>query len=203
MLLLLTGFLFLPSPYTIILALPVFLIGLLLIWTSKLKNKFKVLCTIMPIVLFVPYAQLVMYLFKNSLGSETKIDLIIDEDFYGKIVIINNLDCSNKHEVGKRTKIFVPENGITHYNGEPIINNIFTRVLERNKKGETKELNWNILSKDEKGIIMDETNGIVYDGESYKVNVIVIGKEIQLDIGIASSEEEIKKYIKKCKNEHY
>lgn len=201
--LLILGFLLLPSPYTLTLAIPVFFIGLFIIWTTKQSNNFKMLCAVMPIILFFPYSQLTSNLYKNSLRPETKIDLIIDENFVGKIIIINNLNCSKSHEIGKRTQIIVPDNGITHYNGKPKISSILTRVIERSKAGETKELNWHKLDEGEKGVTMGGHNGIVVEGKSYKVNVIEIGTEFSWEIGISSLEDEITKYIKDCKSEDY
>lgn len=138
------------------------------------------------------------------MGPETKIDLIIDEEFHGKVIIVNNLGCTNTNEVGKRTKITIPKNGIAHYNGNPKISKMYTKVIEKSKTGKTKELNWFKLAKGEKGIVMEGGGGAVaVDGISYKLSVIEIDTQPSWELGITSMEEEIRQYIKKCKSEHY
>ena len=195
------GFLFLPSPYTIMIALPIFIVGLLMVWGSNQSTKFILLCTILPIVLFYPYAQLVGYLYKNNLGPETKIDLIIEDDFVGKIIIVNNLTCPDLHDFDKRTRIVVPANGITHYPGTPRINSIYTRVIERRNIQDEKELKWHEFSEGAKGIVSEGSNGVRFEDKSYELNVIEIGYEISLDFAIKKSlKEEIIQYIKNCEN---
>ena len=198
LLILIVGFLFLASPYTIIIALPVFVLGLLIILTTKQSITFKVLCIVLPIILFVPYTKLVFYIHKMNQGPETKIDLIIEEGFVGKIVVVNNLDCPISHEFNKRTKVIVPNNGITHYPGKPKINNYFTRVIEKSKNGSTKELNWHNLPNGEKGVILEGRSGVVVEGRSFEFNVIEIGNGSPTEFGIASLEDKIVQYIKNC-----
>lgn len=199
--LLIVGFLLSPSPYTIIIAMPIFLLGLIVIWSTNQSTIFKLLCTILPIILFVPYTKLVFKIHKERKGSETKIDLVIKENFVGKIFIVNNLDCPVQHETDKRTRIVVPENGVTHYTASPVINHIFTNII-RDKKNGVEHIKWFDIPEGEVGVLSYGSSGVEVDGESYKLNIVEIDSNLSLEIDITPEEErQIIQYIKQCKRE--
>lgn len=133
------------------------------------------------------------------MGQKKKIDFIIQENFAGQIIIINNLDCPTNHEIGRRTKIYVPDHGITHCKGTfPSISQTYTRVIQQNKEGKSKELNWYDLSKGEKGISMTGRQGIIVDDKRYTTHTIGISGGFSRRMRSGSIKKEAIQYVRNC-----
>lgn len=114
------GFLISLNPYWLIIAIPIFLIGVVLLILSNKSRLEKVLWTIIPIALWYPGMFLFMYLIGNiGTAMAQKIDFIFKEDFEGKAMVIYNMKCGQEvYKIDEREQLEIPENGILLYKGE-------------------------------------------------------------------------------------
>ena len=108
------------SPYVIIFTIPVFIIGVTLLWFSKKRVLTKILWTILPILLWYPALATFMFLY-GAIGKVTaqKLDFIFSDGFKGNVIVVGNIPCGQpiiKKE--NREQLFVPRNGILLYQGE-------------------------------------------------------------------------------------
>ncbi|MEB2781483.1 hypothetical protein U3A58_13865 [Algoriphagus sp. C2-6-M1] len=108
------------NPYLLIFTVPVYLIGVGLIWLSKTKVLQKTLWTVLPGILWYPSFHVFMYS-TGTIGTATaqKLDLYFPADFNGKAVIVRQIDCGQEVIIKDgREQLNFPENGILLYKGE-------------------------------------------------------------------------------------
>lgn len=108
------------NPYWLIFTVPVFLLGVLLVFISKKTLKRKILWTALPILAWYPGMQLFFYL-SGTIGTATaqKIDMIFPSDFKGRAIIISEMTCGQPIEIiDDREQLVFPDNGILLYQGE-------------------------------------------------------------------------------------
>ncbi|GMQ30892.1 DUF6843 domain-containing protein [Algoriphagus confluentis] len=106
-------------PFLIIQVFPFFFIGIGFVWFSRVKVLTKVICTVLPVILWFPFFNL--FLFSTSLfykETAQKIDFNFPENFEGKAIVVQQISCGQ--EVSKkngREQLNFPENGILLYQG--------------------------------------------------------------------------------------
>jgi len=108
------------NPYLLIFTVPVFLIGVGLLWFSKTKILTKTLWTVLPLLFWYPSMHLFFYL-SGIIGTATaqKLDFNFPDNFKGKAIVVQQIDCGQ--EILKkdgREQLNFPENGILLYNGK-------------------------------------------------------------------------------------
>ena len=74
------------SPYWIIFIIPLFLIGVVILWTTERTIKQKLLWTIAPIVIWIPTVYFFMYT-DGKLGkwAAQKFDFVFPDKFRGRL----------------------------------------------------------------------------------------------------------------------
>ncbi len=108
------------NPYWLIFAIPIFLLGVILVFTSPGKIKTKVLSSIIPIIAWYP-GMLLFYLVIDTAGAATaqKIDLIFPGNFRGRAIVVSEMKCGQPVKVIEgREQLVFPENGILLYQGK-------------------------------------------------------------------------------------
>jgi len=98
------------NPYWIIFGGPVFIIGLLIVWLSKIKLKTKLLTTFLPLLLWFPGMLAFFFLASKHMTPET---FLIPKDFRGQITLIYNEPCGQTvPKVDGRLIYKIPDNGV-------------------------------------------------------------------------------------------
>lgn len=98
------------NPYWIIFGGPVFIIGLLIVWLSKIKLKTKLLTTFLPLLLWYPGMLAFVFLASKHMTPET---FLIPKDFRGQITLIYNEPCGQTvPKVDGRLIYKIPDNGV-------------------------------------------------------------------------------------------
>lgn len=98
------------NPYWIIFGGPVFIIGLLIVWLSKIKLKTKLLTTFLPLLLWYPGMLAFLFLVSKHMTPET---FLIPKDFRGQITLIYNEPCGQTvPKVDGRLIYKIPDNGV-------------------------------------------------------------------------------------------
>ena len=108
------------NPYLLIFTVPVFIIGVGLLWFSKTKILTKTLWTVLPLIFWYPSMHLFFYL-SGIIGTATaqKLDFNFPDNFKGKAIVVQQIDCGQ--EILKkdgREQLNFPENGILLYKGK-------------------------------------------------------------------------------------
>jgi hypothetical protein len=135
-------FLFSINPYLLIFTVPVFLIGVGLLWFSKTKILNKTLWTVLPVILWYPSFYVFMYL-TGTIGTATaqKLDFNFPENFKGKAVIVRQIDCGQEVIIQDgREQLNFPENGILLYKGEIESGYINHQYFYRTATGEKSKI---------------------------------------------------------------
>jgi hypothetical protein len=93
----------------LILGVPAFFIGCILVFVSMRSIKTKLLTTIVPLVLYIPFTYAFLYLYNYS----TPKTILIPENFQGNLRIIYEEKCGSNYmeQNGVKTLVF-PDNGI-------------------------------------------------------------------------------------------
>lgn len=106
-------------PFLITQVFPFFFIGVGLVWFSKVKVLTKAICTLLPVILWVPFFNL--FIFSTGLfykETAQKVDFNFPENFEGKAIVVQQIACGQ--EVSKkngREQLNFPDNGILLYQG--------------------------------------------------------------------------------------
>lgn len=95
--------------YLLIYGIPTFSVGAILVLQSKRTNLAKLLTTLIPIILYIPFTFLFLYFYNYS----TPKAILISNNFEGNLRVVYNEKCGRNYDKigGVRTLIF-PENGI-------------------------------------------------------------------------------------------
>lgn len=152
------------NPYLLIFTAPVFIIGAILIYLSKLKTVEKALWTSLPILLWYPTFFLYMYL-SGVLGTAfaQKLDFIFPASFTGKVVIIENMPCGQLPTIENgREQLFIPLNGVLLYK-------------DKLKKGYVNHKYYRLLTSGQKVELPERANYMYFDSEKKKSDSKVIG----------------------------
>ena len=136
------GFLISLNPYWLIIAIPIFIIGVVLVYLSNKSKLKKLLWTIIPIVLWYPGMFLFMYLIGNvGTAMAQKIDFIFIEGYEGKAMVISNMECGQKvYKFENREQLEIPQNGVLLYQGEIKSGYINHNYYFENKAGKKTEI---------------------------------------------------------------
>ncbi|WP_157580091.1 DUF6843 domain-containing protein [Rudanella lutea] len=111
------------SFYLLVLGLPTFLVGVILIFLSKQNIKTKLLTTLIPLILYVPSTFLFLYAYNYS----TPKTILIPNNFEGNLRVVYEENCGRNYDKtdGVKTLTF-PDNGIL------ILNEDFDRHVNYN-----------------------------------------------------------------------
>lgn len=138
--LIIIGFAVSINPYWILFAIPIFIVGSIVLWTTSRTIFQKALWTIVPLLIWYPSMNLFLYA-NAELGkwNAQKIDFIFPDKFYGRVVIVTNCPCGQGiQKNGQREQIIIPENGILLYKGKIKTGymdyNYYTKDSSDNKK---------------------------------------------------------------------
>lgn len=130
------------NPYLIIFSAPIFLVGVIILWLSKIKTAIKLLWTFLPLVLWYPSMHLFFYL-SGVIGTATaqKLVFIFPADFSGKVVIVEKINCGQAiNKIDGREQLIIPDNGILLYQGELKDGYINHRYYYTKKNGYKREI---------------------------------------------------------------
>jgi hypothetical protein len=106
--------------YFAIYSIPVFIIGVIILWTSKKKIITKILFTIIPIIVWYPSTNAFWYL-SGIIGKSNaqKLDFNFPDNFKGAAVVVHQIDCGQDIiKINGREQLNIPENGILLYKGK-------------------------------------------------------------------------------------
>lgn len=130
------------SPYAVlIIGIPIFVIGLICLWISKINRNTKLLWSVIPPILWFPLTTLWLFIY-NSIGqmNAQKIDYYINESFSGRLIIVES-QCGNDPIVkNDRLQFEIPENGVCFFKGELKSGHIDRRVFLKQTNGKTVQL---------------------------------------------------------------
>ncbi|MDT3738791.1 MAG: hypothetical protein RO257_04745 [Candidatus Kapabacteria bacterium] len=97
------------SFYLLIFGIPIFLIGVVLVFLSKQATKVKLITTLTPIVLYIPLTFLFLYVYNYS----TPKTILIPKDFEGNLRVVYEEKCGYNYDKSEGVKTMnFPENGI-------------------------------------------------------------------------------------------
>jgi len=85
------------NPYWILFSVPVFLVGISILWLSKRSKKTKLTWTLLPIILWFPF--IIIFSAVTRVIATTmakKVDLLFPAGFTGKAVIIEAMPFGQK-----------------------------------------------------------------------------------------------------------
>ncbi len=125
-----------------IFVLPVFFIGVVLMWKGQGSWKTKTRWTVVPILLCYPLGWLLSSLM-SIIGMVTaqKLDFIIPSNFRGNIIIVSNVPCGQSKTVKKgREQLLIPENGILLYKDKLAYGYVNYRYYFSSKNGTLVEI---------------------------------------------------------------
>ncbi|SEP92344.1 DUF6843 domain-containing protein [Flavobacterium urocaniciphilum] len=186
----------------------VFIIGVFLVWFSKIRILSKILWSIIPILFFFCY----QFLWVEFQKVDTEY-FLIPKNYNGKVQIIYNSNCWSKIEYKNGIRIYrIPKNGILFTSSEDqqgIINQKYFFVDEKNNKKEitqfdvrdfneewTTEKNQNEPSRDSIGIFFA---GRTYSDGMSEFYVTNYKKLESFDLKYDQKFDSIKmKLLKKC-----
>jgi len=80
--------------YLLIFIIPVFLIGVILVWKGRGNWRTNTLWTVIPILLWYPLGLLILSMMSViGMATTQKLDFIIPSNFRGHIIIVGNMPC--------------------------------------------------------------------------------------------------------------
>ena len=106
-------------PFLITQVFPFFFIGVGFVWFSRVKILTKVICTVLPVILWLPFLNL--FIFSTSLfykETAQKVDFNFPENFEGKAIVVQQISCGQEISMKNgREQLNFPEDGILLYQG--------------------------------------------------------------------------------------
>ena len=160
--------LFALHPFGVLPAIPVYIIGVFLIWFSNTSKKWKLSLTIFPLIIYVPLLFLTMYLtinIRTALGQ--KIEIRFNENVRGLVTIVYPVEWGQKVTIENGREIIdVPQDGILYYQGDfdPMGGFTSWKYVSISALGEVKDLLefrrlWE-LTDSEKELIKSDSIGV-------------------------------------------
>lgn len=143
------------NPYFIIIAIPIYLVGLMFLYRSDKSQESKILWAIIPILIWYPLFQLLIYTTdKIGMANAQKIEFRFASNFEGKVVILSGVPCGEKIKLENGREVLnIPQNGFFVYSNEieiGYINHIYSIKKEDGqykRLPELKSSTFNIQSK--------------------------------------------------------
>ena len=117
--LLLLVFILCTTPFGIFFSIPIYIIGLILIWLSDRAKRFKWFWTVLPVIVCFPIFYASMSL-RPVIGMSLaqKLEFHFPEEFKGRVTIVYPVEWGQEvYEENGREIINVPEDGIVYYQG--------------------------------------------------------------------------------------
>lgn len=206
------------NPFLLLFCIPVFIIGILVLWMSKAKNQTKIGWSIYPIVLWYPFMSLTISIYLDVAESfRPKYDFIFQNNFSGTAVIIENQSCGQKKKkVDGRFVIEFPADGILLYDGKTEYVTYDHRYYIRDINGSLNKLDdFNFaslndsLQPENKGVKFDysivQTIDIPPHDDTYICTIMVVSSRDSLDyhrsIGFNDKTKgEIRELVINCRN---
>ena len=167
--LIIIAILFATNPFGVLPAIPVYLIGILIIWNSPTSKKWKLSLTIIPLIIWYPLLYLSMFL-SPIIGTELaqKLEFRFNEDFRGRVTIVSPVEWGQKVLIENGREIIkIPQNGIVYYQG--IIDDGYTNwkyvtISESGKVKEFAEFKAWKMTDSEKELMKSDSIGVVEGG---------------------------------------
>jgi hypothetical protein len=135
------GYLVSINLYWIIFGGPILLLGIVFLLLEKRPLKSKLIWCLTPPIMIYPGFMLLMYVY-GLIGSinAQKRDYIVDEDFKGRVVIVES-QCGEVPIIKQeRLQFKIPENGIFFFNGELKSGVIDENYYYQKSNGELEEI---------------------------------------------------------------
>jgi len=157
------------NPYLLIFTVPVFLIGVGLLWFSKTKILKKALWTVLPVILWYPSFHIFMYL-TGTIGTATaqKLDFNFPDNFQGKAIVVQQIDCGQKKIIKDgREQLNFPHNGVLLYKGKiesGYINHQYFYLTETGDRTKIPERANYMFWDDAKTITSSSEVGVWFEG---------------------------------------
>ena len=169
--LIIVALLFALHPFGVLPAIPVYIIGVFLIWFSNASKKRKLSLTIFPLIIYVPLLMLTMYLAINiRTALAQKLEFRFNEDFRGLVTIVYPVEWGQKVTIENGREIIdVPQDGILYYQGKIDPKGGYTnwKYVSISALGEVKDLSefrlWE-LTDSEKELIKSDSIGVIEGG---------------------------------------
>lgn len=197
------------NPFGVLPAIPIYIIGIILLLYSTIKKKFKIYIIIIPLILWYPLIYLSKHL-STIIGMEfgQKLEFRFNENFRGEVTIVSPIKWGQKVKiVNGREIINIPKNGIAYYQGN--INDGYSNwtYVTVSKSGVQKKINefrtWEMTDFDKRHIKSDSlgvTGGggmtVGTKGSGFNLRVFWINEWNKMDEKIYN-EDSIIKIIKK------
>jgi hypothetical protein len=159
------------SYWLLIFGIPAFLIGTILVLLSSRPTKTKLLATLTPIILYIPFT----YLFLNAYNYTTPNIFLIPSDYEGTLRIIYEEECGQYISKKDGNEIFnFPSNGILILNEdfEGGINNKYFLVDKIGHKTEIPEILEFKNRKSKMPCVLVGGSGTMWEWEKIEVNSI-------------------------------
>jgi len=157
------------NPYLLIFTVPVFLIGVGLLWFSKTKNLNKTLWTALPVILWYPSIHLFFYL-SGIIGTATaqKLDFNFPNNFKGKAIVVQQIACGQQIlKKDGREQLNFPESGILLYKGKiesGYINHQYFYLTETGDRTKIPERTNYMFWDDAKTVTSSSEVGVWFEG---------------------------------------
>ena len=128
------------SYFLIIFALPVFIIGVIIIFFSKKKLSTKLISVIAPLILYLPFT----YLFLSLYGRTTPVTFLIPSDYEGQFCIVYGEKCGINPPCENGRLVFkIPHTGVLIVQPKfeaGIVNNEYYLLDENDNRKKINEL---------------------------------------------------------------
>ena len=150
------SFLIALNPFLFYYAIPIFTLGVLLLWLSSENLFYKIAWTIAPIVLWYPCMELFVksYLSFQEM-THPRYDFIFPANFSGTALIIENMPCAgNSKKQNGRILLEFPEIGILLYSTRIESSYLDNKYYRKDSIGNLTELldfHWDLSDNDKSG----------------------------------------------------
>lgn len=167
--LIIIALLFATNPFGVLPAIPVYLIGVFLIWYSNTSKKWKLSLTIFPLILWFPLLYLSMHL-TPIIGTALaqKLEFRFNEDFRGQVTIVSPVEWGQKVTIENGREIInVPQNGIVYYQGkidDGFTNWVYVTISALGEVTNLSEFRTWELTDSEKELIKSDSLGVIEGG---------------------------------------
>lgn len=145
------------SPYFVFFTAPAYLIAVVLLWFTRQKVLTKILWSVVPVLLWIPYCFAALYLvaYIDRLKGQ-KLHFEFAEGFEGKVIVIPNMPCGQPvKRAGGTEYLFIPESGVLLYQGDIKTGGVYHTYSIREANDNVHPLPDNELSED--GVQQDST----------------------------------------------
>lgn len=109
------SFIFALNPFVISFMIPMFLVGVILVWFSRKNVISNMLWCTLPVLLWYPVLTILSF---SQFLTNQKFDIYFQDNYIGPVIIISNIECGQPEmKVRGREQLYIPSNGVLLYKG--------------------------------------------------------------------------------------